>query len=188
MIGGKPVNKGTAGKADERLLIEAAQKDPDCFAELYEANFFKVYAFVLRRVRSRDEAEDVTAEVFQKALDGLPRFKWRGAPFAVWLFRIAANMIVDRGKRAARENGTAVEDTTATAQPVDLEEVEYRARLFELVDQLPPLQRRVIVMRFAEEKSINEIAEDLGRTEGAVKQLQFRGLQSLRSTLVKING
>jgi RNA polymerase sigma-70 factor (ECF subfamily) len=97
-------------------------------------------------------------------------------------------MIVDRGKRAARENGTTVEETTATAQPVDLEEVEYRARLFELVDQLPALQRRVIVMRFAEEKSICEIAEDLGRTEGAVKQLQFRGLQSLRSALVKING
>jgi RNA polymerase sigma-70 factor (ECF subfamily) len=66
---------------------------------------------------------------------------------------------------------------------IDLEEVEHRARLFGLVEQLPPDQRRVIAMRFAEEKSIREIAGALGRTEGAVKQLQFRGLQSLRAQI-----
>jgi RNA polymerase sigma-70 factor (ECF subfamily) len=69
------------------------------------------------------------------------------------------------------------------AVEVDLEEVEHRARLFRLVDELPADQRRVIAMRFAEEKSIREIAEALGRTEGAVKQLQFRGLQNLRSQI-----
>jgi RNA polymerase sigma factor (sigma-70 family) len=69
---------------------------------------------------------------------------------------------------------------------VDLEEVEHRARLFRLVEQLPGEQRRVVTMRFAEEKSIREIAEQLGRTEGAVKQLQFRGLQNLREHLVPI--
>jgi RNA polymerase sigma-70 factor (ECF subfamily) len=71
---------------------------------------------------------------------------------------------------------------------VDLEEVEQRARLFRLVEQLPADQRRVIAMRFAEEKSIREIAEELGRTEGAVKQLQFRGLQNLREQITaKVN-
>jgi hypothetical protein len=77
--------------ADERLLIEAAQQDPSRFAELYEKNFHRVYAFVARRVRDRDEAEDVTAEVFHEALRSLGRFQWRGAPFAAWLLRIAAN-------------------------------------------------------------------------------------------------
>src|SRR3989442_12843308 len=79
----------------ERLLIEAAQKDPSRFAALYENNFERVYAFVVRRVRDRHEAEDLTAEVFQHALANLSRFEWRGVPFAVWLYRIAGDAVAD---------------------------------------------------------------------------------------------
>src|SRR5881296_1799872 len=92
----------------ERLLIEAAQKDPSRFAALYENNFERVYAFVVRRVRDRHEAEDLTAEVFQHALANLSRFEWRGLPFAVWLFRIAANSIADRGRRLSRQDSAAL--------------------------------------------------------------------------------
>src|SRR5215831_421557 len=88
----------------ERLLIEAAQKDPGRFAELYEANFERVYAFIVRRVQGRDEAEDLTAEVFHHALANLPRFEWRGVPFAVWLFRIASNAIADAWKRSSNHD------------------------------------------------------------------------------------
>ena len=88
----------------ERLLIEAAQKDPGRFADLYENNFERVYAFIVRRVRDRHEAEDLTAEVFQHALANLPRFEWRGVPFAAWLFRIAANAIADRWQRISKED------------------------------------------------------------------------------------
>jgi RNA polymerase sigma-70 factor, ECF subfamily len=164
----------------EQRSIEAAQKDPRRFAALYEDNFERVYAFVARRVRDRDEAEDVTAEVFHQALAHLPRFEWRGVPFVAWLLRIAANAIADRAKRAARERGTP--EPEEAAEP-SLEEVEHRARLFRLVDGLPPEQRRVIVMRFAEQRTIRDIAGRLGRTEGAVKQLQFRGLRTLRARL-----
>ena len=87
---------------DERLLIEAAQNDPSRFAELYENNFHRVYAFVARRVNDRDEAQDLTAEVFHQALKNLGRFQWRGVPFAAWLLRIAANALADRWQRAAR--------------------------------------------------------------------------------------
>src|SRR5499427_7741596 len=83
----------------ERLLIEAAQKDPTRFAELYETNFERVYAFIVRRVGDRHEAEDLTAEVFHHALENIARFEWRGVPFAVWLYRIAANAIADRGRK-----------------------------------------------------------------------------------------
>src|SRR5208282_4475803 len=96
-----------------------------------------------------------------------------------------ANAIADRAQRTGRE--LAVEDPPQLSEEasaeVGLEEVEHRARLFRLVDELPADQRRVIAMRFAEEKSILEIAGALGRTEGAVKQLQFRGLQSLRAKI-----
>src|SRR5215467_7817988 len=83
----------------ERLLVEAAQKDPRRFAELYEANFERVYAFIVRRVQDRHDAEDLTAEVFHHALANIARFEWRGVPFAVWLYRIAANAIADWGRK-----------------------------------------------------------------------------------------
>jgi len=188
MTEGKPAAKGLPEEAHERLLVAAAQQDPKKFSVLYEQHFERVYAYVARRVRDRDLAEDLTSEVFHKALANLPRFNWTGAPFAAWLFRIASNTIADRAKRAARESDlSAVDDPGETCQ-VDLEEVEQRALLFRLVDELPADQGRVIVLRFAEEKSIREIAHELDRSEGAVKQLQFRGLQSLRTRLGEMNG
>ena len=172
-----------ATESDERLLIEAAQKDPSRFAELYELHFARVYAYVARRVRDRAETQDLTAHVFQQALANLGKFKWRGAPFAAWLYRIASNAIADHARRNMRETNDLQSATETTAAAVDLEEVERRARLFRALDKLPDDQRRGIVLRFAEEKSIREIADELGRSEGAIKQLQFRGLENLRSRL-----
>ena len=177
----EPRSEASAQADAERLLIEAAQKDPARFAELYENNLDRVYAFITRRVRDRNEAEDLTSEVFHQALAGLRRFEWRGAPFAAWLFKIASNAIIDRAKRAAKETDLAGLEFSSDAGAPDIEEAEQRARLFQLVDQLPEDQRRVIVLRFAEEKSIREVAQDLARSEGAVKQLQFRALQQLRT-------
>jgi RNA polymerase sigma-70 factor, ECF subfamily len=182
---GEPALKRSGKDAGERLRIEAAQKDPGRFAELYEENVDRVYAFVARRVRDRDQAQDLTADVFHQALKNLPRFAWRGVPFAAWLLRIAANAIADHSKRSQRERQLADPDELPEPR---VNEVEPRARLFGLVDRLPADQRRVIVMRFAEQKSIREIAKELTRTEGAIKQLQFRGLQSLRARLGDKNG
>ncbi len=181
--------RAQAKEASDRLLIEAAQKDPARFVDLYEDNFERVYAFVSRRVHSRADAEDITAEVFHQALANLAKFEWRGAPFAAWLYRIAANAMADRWQRASREQGNPVlRDPADTSQSVDAEKSERAARLFSLVNGLPADQRRVIEMRFAEEKSIREIAQTLGRTPGAVKQLQFRGIQSLRAQFEKEPG
>jgi RNA polymerase sigma-70 factor (ECF subfamily) len=176
--------KALKKEADERLLIEAAQKDPACFAELYEVNFERVYAYVVRRVGNRTETEDLTSEVFHQALANLKRFEWRGIPFAAWLFRIASNLISDRWQRSGREvadDSGVIE--SAQASPVVIEEVERRATLFRLVDTLPAEQRRVVVLRFVEQKSIKEVAREIRKTEGAVKQLQFRALTSLRTRM-----
>jgi RNA polymerase sigma-70 factor (ECF subfamily) len=168
------------GGDDERLLIEAAQSDPRRFADLYERNFDRVYAFVVRRAGSRAEAEDLTAEVFHHALAHLGRFEWRGVPFAAWLLQIARNAVADRWERAARERGEPA------PPPVDdgrLADVDRRATLAALVGGLPEDQQRVVLERFVEDRSVREIAHALGRTEGAVKQLQFRALQHLRARL-----
>jgi RNA polymerase sigma-70 factor (ECF subfamily) len=170
-------------EADERLLIEAAQKDPACFAELYEINFERVYAYVVKRVRDRAETEDVTAEVFHQALANLKRFEWRGIPFAAWLFRIAGNLIADRWQRSGREVTDEAAVESARASAAEIEEVERRATLFRLVDTLPAEQRRVVVLRFVEQKSIKEVAKEICKTQGAVKQLQFRALTSLRAQM-----
>src|SRR5713226_6777827 len=204
MAGSEPAQNIRPSKereAKERRLIEAAQSDPARFGEVYEHYFTLVYAYVARRVRNRDEAEDLTAEVFRKVLASLPRFKWRGAPFAAWLFRIARNMIADRAKRLGRETAGGNSEPSLTvglaprrqrsesssraphSQQIELEDSERRALLFRLVDELAENQRRVLVMRFAEEKSIREIAEAIGRSEGAVKQLQFRALENLRKRI-----
>ena len=172
-----------ATESDERLLIEAAQNDPSRFAELYEMNFHRVYAYVARRVRDRAEIQDLTAQVFHKALANLGKFKWKGSPFAAWLYRIASNAIADQARQKTHESIDQSNPSSESSTATDLEEVERRARLFTAVDKLPEDQRRVIVMRFADEKSIREIAEALGRSEGAVKQLQFRALENLRNRL-----
>lgn len=177
----KPGPAGARAQALERLRVQAAQKDPSRFAELYELNFQRVYGYVARRVRDRAVAEDLTAEVFHRALANLKNYDWRGIPFAAWLLRIASNMITDQWRQSAKER--VVEDPPEASTEPNLEEIDQRARLFRMVQELPPDQRRVVQMRFTEGKSIREIAHDLGRTEGAVKQLQFRALQSLRARL-----
>jgi RNA polymerase sigma-70 factor, ECF subfamily len=180
--------EASALPGEDRLLVEAAKKDPSRFAELYEANFPRVYGYIARRVGDRDTAQDLTSDVFHKALASIQSFEWRGVPFAAWLLRIAANMIVDRSKRGVKEIGQdELPDLPDLRARPKLEEADECARLFLMVDELPADQRRVIGMRFAEEKSIREIAQALGRTEGAVKQLQFRALQNLRARMEGAN-
>lgn len=169
----------------EQVLVEAAKKDPARFDALYEAHFERIYAFVARRVRNRTIAEDITAEVFRHALAAIGGFEWRGVPFSAWLYRIAANEIADHAAKGAREAGTP-----ATSEPErdEFEIVEQRSTLYRLVDGLPADQRRVLVLRFAEQRSIREIAGELGRSEGAVKQLQWRALQTLRTRMGSSHG
>ena len=162
---------------DDRLLVEAAQSDPSRFADLYEDNFHRVYSYISRRVGRRQIAEDLTSDVFREALAGIRNFEWRGVPFAAWLLRIAARAVADHFKKSSRE-ALELEPELVDANSSD---IERDAILFELVDRLPETQFRVIHMRFVEQKSIREIAEELDRSEGAIKQLQFRAIESLRA-------
>lgn len=167
----------TSSTDDERHLIEVAQADPAQFAKLYDRYVDRVYAFVSRRTHDRATAEDITSEVFQQALAHLGRFEWRGVPLVAWLFRIAANAVADRGRQHSRDSDSPPADVPDTSE---IEDLDRRLVLFQLVDRLPLVQRRVIQMRFVEEKSIREIAAVIGRSEGAVKQLQLRALENLR--------
>ena len=178
-------NQNLRNPKDERLQVAAAQGDPARFAELYENNFERVYAYVARRVQNREEAQDVTADVFHQALAGLPRFEWRGLPFVAWLLGIAANVLSDRWQRFARQREIVTDDLEQVSVEEDLEQ---RAMLYQLVETLPDDQRRVIIRRFVSQRSLREIATELGRSEGAIKQLQLRALQNLRDRIRSNHG
>jgi RNA polymerase sigma-70 factor, ECF subfamily len=187
MAARKPAAKVIREDAEERLLVEAAQKEPAKFGALYDIHFERIYAFVARRMRDRDKAEDLTSEVFHKELANLKSYTWTGAPFGAWLFRIAANAVSDQLKRSRREPVNADDPPEPSGGP-EQEEAEARARVFRLVEKLPAEQQRVVFGRFVEQKSIREIAQQLGKSEGAVKQLQFRALAKLRSQLEGAHG
>ena len=180
---GSPPSAAIAGPADERLLVDAAQRDPAEFDALYELYFERVYAFIASRTMDRATAEDLTSEVFHKALANLSRYEWRGVPFSAWLLRIAANAIVDHAKRARRESFTLDDDDVPEPPQHEIRMTEDHARLFRLVGELPEAQRQVVQQRFVEQLSIREIAGRLGKTEGAVKQLQLRALEKLRAQM-----
>jgi RNA polymerase sigma-70 factor (ECF subfamily) len=165
----------TPESQQDRDLVAAAQADPERFLEIYDRYFNRVWAYVIRRARNRAEAEDVTSEVFRRALENIGGYEWRGVPFFAWLRRIGANVLTDRWQKTGRESGDPPPDTADSDM-----DLERRAMLLELVDRLPENQRRVIELRYIEDQSLLEIARALGKTEGAVKQLQRRALEQLR--------
>ena len=177
---GRHLRQSQTDLPEERLLIEAAQRDLTRFGDLYDAYFDRVYAYVARRIGDRTETEDLVSDVFHQALTNVRRFEWRGAPFSAWLYRIAANKIADRSERLGRERTIR---PSLEIEEADQELAHDRAKIFAMVRDLPEDQRKVLELRFVEEKSTREVAEALGRSEGAIKQLQFRALESLRARL-----
>lgn len=167
-----------ACESDEHLLIQAAQSEPARFADLYDRNFERIYAFFARRVATREEAQDLTSEVFHRALASLRNFKWQGAPFVAWLYGIAANVLSTHWQKLGKHAPLKDADFGGIS-----DEIERSLMLGQLVNSLSPDQRLVITRRFVDQKSIREIAAELGRSEGAVKQLQLRALVNLRERL-----
>jgi RNA polymerase sigma-70 factor, ECF subfamily len=180
---------GAADEVDEGALVAAAKRDPREFGPLYELYVDRIYRFAYRRVGTHHEAEDITAQTFQQALQALPAYEWRGLPFGAWLFRIAGNIINRRGRTSGRE--VAVEDVTVFSgyeetddDPADLAwRSEQAGELAEKIQRLPPDQQRVLVLKFSHGMKNREIGDLMGRSEGAIKQLVHRALVSLRATM-----
>jgi len=156
-------------EADERLLVEAAQADPSRFAELYESHFARVYAFIARRVRNRQEAEDLTSEVFRQALQDLKRFEWRGVPFAAWLLRIAANAMADRWQRVARDQGEPPPEPPDVAATEDIER-----RAFHTLNLYLVVRGAAEVLEFARQAfGVQEMLR-VKRPDGSIMHAEFR--------------
>jgi RNA polymerase sigma-70 factor (ECF subfamily) len=180
---------GSSDEVDEGALVAAAKRDPREFGPLYELYVDRIYRFAYRRVGTHHEAEDITAQTFQQALQALPAYEWRGLPFGAWLFRIAGNIINRRGRTSGRE--VAVEDVTVFSgyeetddDPADqVWRSEEAGELAEKIKRLPPDQQRVLVLKFSHGMKNREIGDLMGRSEGAIKQLVHRALVSLRASI-----
>ena len=174
-------------ECSEEQLIRAAQSgDRDAFALLYEANVEQVYQYLLRKTGQPADAEDVTAEVFIRAMRALPSFEIRGAPFIAWLLRIAHNVAINYMKQRSHRKETLLQDSAMAAydDPADLaltrvafDEVSVQ------METLTNLQRQVLDLRFLRQLSVAEIADQMSRSEKAVKFLQHSALRALRRRL-----
>jgi RNA polymerase sigma-70 factor (ECF subfamily) len=171
---------------DDAVLVERSRVNAEAFGELYDRYCDKIYRFVYRRLDHREAAQDVTAEVFFKALKAIDSYRPATAPFSAWLYRIAANAVIDhlRATRATT-NLDAVADTADGVAPVDEQAINRveAARVWDAVESLGEAQRTAVTLRFGEDLPIARIAERMGRSEGAVKLLLNRGLGAVRSRL-----
>jgi RNA polymerase sigma-70 factor, ECF subfamily len=170
-------------REEERELIQRAKRDPRQFGALYDRHFQQIYRFVYSRVREQTAAEDVTSEIFIKALKAMPRYQDTGRPFAAWLYQIAVNAIADRYRTLRPSQslddfhdlsvaGPALEDLAAHRDEL--------RRIWTLVEQLPGQQKTALVLKFQEDMKIEDIAVVMGKSAGAVKLLIHRGVSRLR--------
>ena len=181
----------------EKELIKQAKKDPKAFGELYEEYYSKIFGYSLKRVADLEAAKDITSETFFKALKNIWRFRWQNISFSSWLYRIASNEVVNHFRGRKKKTIPIDEFPELTTQERILEEfIEAEEELkkhkdfLELqkeISKLPDIYQEVIVLRFFEKKQMKEIAEVLGKKEGTIKSLIYRGLKKLKEGIGATN-
>lgn len=172
----------------EQRLVDRAKRDPDAFAQLYDMYFERIYAFVYRRTGDRQTAEDLTSDTFYKALANIKKYEYTGQPFSSWLFRIASNVVTDhyRSKKPVSsideyeglQLAATGESPEEAALALDDAQAVQRA-----IKTLSADQQEVVLLRYSAGLRLKEIADMIGKTEGAVKALMFRALTNLRGKL-----
>jgi RNA polymerase sigma-70 factor, ECF subfamily len=174
---------------DERLLVERAKVDAEAFGVLYDRHVAGIYRFAYTRLRNAAAAEDVTAEVFIKALRNISRYQARGRPFACWLYRIAGNAVADhfRHEPVSCELADGLPDREIQVEATAIRHLELEY-VWGLVERLPAQQRLAMTLRFGEDRSARETAQIMGKSEAAVKLLIYRAVGRLRLEAARREG
>ena len=164
-----------------------ARRDAHAFGELYDRFVERVYRYMYYRTGSRPEAEDLTEQVFLKAWEAIGRYRWQGRPFLAWLYRLAHNAHIDhvrtRKPTTSLNNDERPLELASSAAAVELARALDAELLAHALAQLTPDQQQVIVMKFIDGVDNEQIAQSMGKREGAVRALQMRALMSLRRVL-----
>jgi RNA polymerase sigma-70 factor (ECF subfamily) len=172
----------------EETLVRRARRDADAFGELYERYVDRIYNYIFYRVGDSAEAEDLTARVFYRALGHIHEYQTRGAPFAAWLYRIAHNLVANWYRDRSRRKNVRLDDvamlTERGAGPHQCaEQNEETQTLLRAIRKLPAERQQLLILKFGDELSNEEIARMMGRSEGAIKSLYHRTLIALRDEL-----
>jgi RNA polymerase sigma-70 factor (ECF subfamily) len=172
----------------EALLVEEARREPAAFGVLYERYVDRIYGYIYHRVGNVQEAEDLTARTFYRALDNLHSYEDRGAPFAAWLFRIAHNLMAnwhrDRSRRRFLSLDRLWSQRAENDSPEEhVEQEENREALWSAISRLPEERRNLLLWKFGSQMSNLEIGELMNKSESAIKSLYFRTLAALRQDL-----
>lgn len=172
---------------EESLIISAVRGGASAFGQLYDLYQPKIYRFILVKVGQREEAEDLTHQVFLNAWQNIKNYRSRGFPFSSWLYRIARNQVIDYYR--ARREAVSIDQVdpeyfvTPAVQHFAIEKDIELEKIFQAVRRLEPVYQDVVVMRFVEDFSIKETAKAVGKSEGAVKLIQHRAIKKLRELI-----
>lgn len=169
----------------DATLISRAQEDPESFGLLYERYVENIYNYIYYRTSNHHDAEDLTARTFYRALKHFPRYVDRGAPFSAWLYRIAHNVVANWHRDRSRRQFVPFDDLVLTIMQrkgpdAVAEESDDQESLLQAVQRLPSERQQLLILKFIEQMSNIEIAQVMGRTEGAIKSLYHRTLVALR--------
>ena len=170
-----------------KLVEEARSGNADAFAQIYDALVKPVYRYIFYRVEDAI-AEDLTEETFLKVWQNLKKYKKGKYPFSAWVFRIAHNLVVDY----YRKNRVTESISDGLVDPQEISNPQYQTsirltqvRLRKVIRRLPPNYQQVIILKYINDLDNKEIAAAIGKSEGAVRTLQFRALERLRTLLSK---
>jgi len=171
---------------EESLIYRIQKGDNEAFNQIYESYFDRIYRYIVFKTGNRNDAEDLTQQVFIKAFKAIPKYRWKGLPLSAWLFRIAHNQIVDYLRKETKRSTLRLNEVMATSNsnPVTTVERNFDAQSLNMaVKQLTKAQQQVLSLRFAGEMSILEVAKVMGKKPGAIKALQHSAIVSLRKKL-----
>ena len=181
-----------AEQLDEVTLINLARTDPEAFGALYERYVERIYNYVFFRVGNSKDAEDLTSKVFFKALNSIGGYKHMGLPFSAWIYRIAHNLVANyhrdrmRGREISIEN-LSLPDTGKQAAPEQkLSQNQDHEFLSRIIGDLSPQKRELILLKFVQNLSNEEISYIFGKSEGAIKSLYHRTLLELRDRVKEL--
>lgn len=183
MAGAQTDSRPLTDQSDESEFVQQlADFDPDAWRGIFQRYFTPVFRLAYVRTLNRSAAEDIAAEVFSEAALSIRRYKYRGVPFRAWLFRIARNVVADYVKAQNRRPQVYFDTIEDVAGQLDTD-IELRADFVSALDLLTDAQRDVIVLRFITGCSLGEVAEVMGKSVGAIKQLQSRAVTILQAEM-----
>jgi len=173
---------------EDIVLSRASQGDKDAFGELYERYAERIFNYIYYRTGNVHDAEDLTARVFQRAMNHIQNYIDRGVPFSAWLYRIAHNLVANWHRDRSRKQEIPIDDVPILPSRGDhpetsLVRTEEQDALLRLIRRLPPERQNLLILKFVENLSNAEIGQIMGRSEGAVKSLYHRTLLSLRDEI-----